>query len=40
LSWQLPESNFKIKAKVEAVLNVDNYSEKRAAKMDQDDFLL
>lgn len=37
---QLPESDFNIKDKVEAVLNVEDFSSKRAAKMDQDDFLL
>ncbi|TMW62201.1 hypothetical protein Poli38472_009694 [Pythium oligandrum] len=39
LNNELPDSDFSIKAKVEEVLAIENYSEKRAAKMDIDDFL-
>ncbi|DAZ97711.1 TPA: hypothetical protein N0F65_009610 [Lagenidium giganteum] len=39
LNNELPESDFDIKAKVEEVLAIEDYKDKRASKMDQDDFL-
>lgn len=39
LNNELPAADFDIKTKVEEVLNIEDYSSKRAAKMDLDDFL-
>lgn len=36
---QLPDSDFDIKSVVEDVLKIEDFGAKRAAKMDQDDFL-
>lgn len=36
---QLPDSNFDIKEVVEEVLAIEDFGQKRGAKMDQDDFL-